>query len=270
MKEKLQPKVSPLHGSLRELFRGAIHYPILRNETRDPFGGLLKMQEGIRQGTGAVVIFTHFSEVDPVWMMNGVTEKIGMRNIPILQPIASDRTYGGAIIKLSGAVGIDLSPIVTPDAKERALHAGKLVTQGDGLETYMEKAAKTLQEGGIVSTPYFATRQPHLSESGPGVTTKLLYEMQNRGVQDFNIHFAAPEILGVKDYREKRKFNLFTKHIINHGETYSIQEFLELCGGESIPGETERRKKYRALKNVEKTAYEAFKKIVPTGYMPRP
>lgn len=266
-----KPKVNTFQGSFREFARGVAHYPVFRNETLDAQQGLQKLREGLRHGTGGIIISTHFSEVDPVWIMNDATEKIGLRNIPILQPIASDRTYGGIILKLGEAAGVKIMPIVTPDAAERAEKRGEKLEKGQGLDEYFKKAAEVLDRGGLVSMPYTATRQPDLRlNERDDVTTKFIYEMTQAGVSNFNIHFAAPELPGVTDYstRDVRKYNAFQKHIIHHGATYSIDEVLTMCR-DNTEGISERRQKFNTVRNVGKLTYEELRKIVPSSYLPK-
>lgn len=276
MKEK-PTHIHPAQMLLREAARNIIHPFVLRNESVDPYGGLKRFHDLLKQGKGGVVVEMHYSQIDPVWAIDSVTKRMGFRNIPIAQPIAADRALPG-LVNFTKATGINIVKIVTPDVKDRAnlKNPNNTLKVGDGQEEYLRKALEVVKnEKGIASVPPKATREDGLKQSGrdQAVASKLLLKLYMAGVKDFAIHFVAFEMDAIKkpeDYNKRRKYNLFRRHKAIHGHTYTLQEFIELAAAASPAkeGERPRKRDVRVLvESGEKVVYDQLSQIVPRSYL---
>jgi hypothetical protein len=282
MKEK-PSHVNPMQMGFREFTRGHLfHYLFFNNESKDPFGGLAKLhEEFLRKKKGGVIVEMHFSQVDPAWALNDVTERIGFRSIPATQPIASDRApfYLPFVTRLAG---INMVRVVSPDVKKRAnvKNPDNKLVKGSGVAEYIRKAVNTVKKGGVVGTPPQATREPQLVQSNKdqAVVTNLIAGFLKEGVEDFAIHFVAFDMKGLnrkEDYESKkrRRYNMFKKHTTIHGNTYTLSELLTLAGIEFNPNDTQRQKAvkiFRSFENIESIVYHELESIVPQSYLPRP
>ena len=281
MKER-PAHVNPAQMAFREFARGHIfHYLAFNNESQDPFGGLKILHEHLRKRKeGVVVVEMHFSQIDPAWALNDVTEKMGFRSIPVTQPIAADRTPFYLPLAARFA-GINMVKVVSPDVKERAdkKDPNNKVVQGAGMTEYMHKAVEIVKKGGIVGSPTQATREPQLklNDGNQAVTTKLLVGLIRAGLEDFAIHFVAFDMKGLngkEDYESKkrRRYNRWKKHTTIHGGTYTLAEFLKLAEVE-LPPETSARKKAAIIAGnfakIELFVYQEQARIAPDSYLPK-
>lgn len=255
---------------LREAYRGALHYPILRNTTVNAVDyGLPRLKhEFLDKKKGVITIAMHFSQADPVWSINDTTEERKYRNVPISGPIAKHQAFPG-LVKLVSHAGIDLTSVVTSETIKKAQEKGnpKKLTRGDGLRNYIEQSAETIRKGGIVFVSPNATRNPNLVKDEQGVVTGLLTALAIKKVTKFGIHFVAFEIEGLQDYSKKKGYNFFSKYKVIHGNTYSIDEFMILAAGEIIDGETKLETHKRAVRNIESTVFSELGRIAPSAYL---
>jgi len=276
MSERYGEKPTQINSGQRvfreAVIRGALHYPLLRNETvmAVEYGLPRLLHEFLDNQKGAITIGMHFCQTDPVWSINDTTEERGYRSVPMSGPIAKHQTFPG-LVKMAHLAGVELTTVVTTETMKRANKKGnpKGLKQGDGFREYTSKSAETIKNGGLVFISPNATREPNLIKDEQGVVTALLTTLAKKGVAGFGIHFVAFEIDGLQDYSRKAGYNLFQKYRVIHGNTYSIAEFMRLAAGEIKQGETTQEIQKRAIRNVETIVFNELGRIAPSAYLLR-
>lgn len=129
--------------------RGALHLPLLRNETvmAVEYGLPRLKHEFLDNKKGAITIGMHFCQTDPIWSINDTTEERGYRGVPMSGPIAKHQTFPG-LVKMAHLAGVELTTVVTPETMKRANAKGnpKNLKQGDGFREYMSTSAETIKK----------------------------------------------------------------------------------------------------------------------------
>lgn len=268
--DRKSAEINPVQVVWRKAARGILRYPLLRTqESVDNFAGFEKLCEYVGQGKGGIVVEMHFSTSDPLWAIDGVT-KNQAENVKVTAPIAKHQAFFG-LLPFARSIGVKAIKVVTPESKMRADNKGENgLKRGDGTLQYLNEAAPTIQDGGIVVVASNATRKSKLTFDKDGVVTRLIKGLYDRGVSidDKWIHFVAFEIDGLSNYGDKkvRGLNLVKKHKIIHGETITLKELLERSGLQMRENETKEEWKERALPFIEELVYNQEKQIVPQAY----
>lgn len=274
MGERFNPAhVNIAQAAFREVARGVLHYPMLRNETiiASPDGLRRAQEEFLGERRGLITIQMHFAQTDPVWNINDTTEKRGLRSVPMSGPVARHQTYPGLLL-LGRTVGINMTSVVTEETMKRAERKGEKVSykQGDGVERYLSESERTLRKGGHVFVAQSGSRTAHLTQQEKrGPSAGVIGTMLGRGLDKFGIHFVAFEIDGLEDYSQKRGFNIGQKYKVIHGNTYSAREFSELVAGPQREGQSDKQYNARVGLGTEAVVYEELARIAPSAYLLR-
>ncbi len=257
----------------RETVRKILRYPLLKTqESADNLGGLERLCEFIAQGKGGIVVETHFSTSDPLWALDSVMVNQA-KDVKASAPIAKHHAFFG-LLPFAKSIGVRAIKVTTPETKRLADEKGENnLRRGNGTLEYMNEAAETVKDGGIVVIATNAHRKSQLTFDESGVVTRLIKGLHERGISlsDAWIHFVSFEMNGIQDYENKkvRGLNFFKKHKVNHGETLTVSELLLKAGIEIKESETRDEWKERALGSIENAVYNRFVNIVPTAYLPR-
>lgn len=214
----------------------------------------------------------HFSKSDPLWAIDSVT-KNQSESVKVAAPAAEHQVFFG-LVTFGKSIGVKIIKVVTPESKARADKKGKNdLRRGDGTLEYLNMAAPTVKDGGIVVVASSATRKPELTLDKDGVVTRLVKGLYDRGVSldDSWIHFVAFEIPGLLNYGDKKVkgLNFFKRYKVIHGDTITIQELLNLAGIEIKDGETRGEWLERAREHIEKAVVIEQTKIAPKEYQPK-
>jgi len=263
--------INPLQVVWREAARGILRHPLLRTEgSVDDFGGLEKLCEYVGQGKGGIVVEMHFSTSDPLWAIDSIT-KNQAKSVKITAPIAKHQAFFG-LLPFAKSIGVKAIKVVTPESKYRADKKGENdLKRGEGTLQYLDEAAPTVRDGGIVVVASNATRKPKLTLDKDGVVTRLIKGLYDRGVsiEDSWIHFVAFEIPGLENYGDKkvRGLKLFKKYKVIHGETITLNELLNRAKIDIKENETRDKWRQRNLQNIEEAVFSEQAKIAPKEYL---
>lgn len=265
-------RINPEQIAFREFVRNVGHPLAFKNKTEliDP-EGLPRFHEILRSGKGGVVVETHFSALDPMWTMNAVTKKMGVRNIHISGPIRIDRT-NPKLNKIMHWAGVDITGIVTPKAYADAVEKGnpKGFEPGQGLQKYLGQALEAIKAGGLVVIASNPERQAKLTIDEHDSVAGLLHLLKSRNLADFGVHFVSPSLKkGVTDYSKHRSIpTVLRRAYMRHGATFTAGELWSMAESEVNPDLDRKAKRDATNKAMSRIIYEELLKIAPPGMRP--
>lgn len=219
-------------------------------------GNITKLDKVLAEDKGAVGLVPHFCRTDIPATLGalalGTTELI---NKPILIPITvhQRQAYLDAICNFAG---IDLATVITVGTRKKER---KLTEQGKpipwagidpsvALAQYFDRAAETLQAGGVVFFAPQRERQASLERFRGGPVNRLEEELAIRGTRVPAYFPIGLEIPGATDYSKLSGFNIRSHYVVTLGETVRRA---------NIEG------------NIDSRGYQDMFKLAPEAYRPK-
>lgn len=253
----------------REAFRD-IGRPLvfkLGTELVDP-SGLAEFRHMLREGRGGLLVSTHFSALDPMWVM-AETTRDGLRSIHMTGPIRVDRT-NPTLARIMSWTGVDMVPVVTPEAfkRDQERETPRGYKQGEGVMAYQSAIADAIKHKGLGYTSATHSRQDTFQPDPLRAIAGLIHLLAERhGLKNFGVHFVAPELPGVSEYATHKGIpTAFKRARIRHGATFIAHELMDEAR-KSVPqglnGSKKRKVETEALSNI---IFRELAKVAPANY----
>ena len=236
---------------------------VLRTEVIDNASSLELAEEVSRRNDGLVVVFTHFSRIDPVHTILVMVkqEEIGRKNFLVPIALHQDRHI---FHKLGNETAIKLIPIVTENTLKRDGYKNRKPNEG-GRE-YLNEAADSIRKGEVVFVSAQGEREPHLGQPEKPTMGLFMRKMKLSGIENYSILFVGFEIKGTEDYSKKKGFNFLNRYTANIGACLSSKTILERATGMAREAEKISEKPANPFKHVDRVIYEELNKVVPPEY----
>ena len=241
-------------GKLRRIFR---------TEVIDNANSLEMAEEVSRRNDGLVVVFTHFSRIDPVHMILAMAkrEEIGKKNFLIPIALHQDRRK---LHELGNEAAIKLMPIVTENTLKRKKYQDRKLNEGGG--AYLNEAADSIKKGEVIFVSAQGEREPRLGKPKKPTMGLFMRKMKLKGIENYSILFVGFEIKGTKDYSKKKGFNFLNRYTANIGACLGSKIILERATEMAIKAGQTSGKHESLLRYVDQVIYEELSKVAPPEY----
>lgn len=249
----LPPSVpSPLQAGCRHIV-SALGHLVFPCRVIDPTAGLLQAEALVAQGYGLIILINHFSLRDALQVVCLVGRGRTLRKRPFLAPVAAHQT-GALLSLLSGLLGIELQPLVTPDTAKRT---GRTANRRLYIAAYLEQALSCLVSGGVLLVAPQGGRRPRLERPKGRPLGILLAEAQRQHVHDIALLFVGLGLPHEASYatRRSRGFNLFRRFDVRVGEAMTVADALSLAG---------------SRRQIDAWAFAMLRRLVPAAYGGKP